>query len=154
MAILGSIGLKAVGWGECLLGVGEARLKLVLVARASILYAERNLRRSQFLDAEACEPLAHIHALLEGLALNNTGAEATGKGVTSITQVSVDIENELFGNSYPAPLVSLMSLEEISRTENSLTATSPSGLATAVTVGKVPCVTTAILGRAVFFLGS
>lgn len=43
----------------------------------------KNLRRAQFLDAQAGKPLSHIDRLLKGLALDNTSAQAAGKGVTS-----------------------------------------------------------------------
>ena len=40
------------------------------------------LRRSQLLNGELGEPLAEVDALLEGLALDDTGGETTGEGVT------------------------------------------------------------------------
>lgn len=46
-----------------------------------------NLRRSKLLDAETSEPLAEVDAGLEGLALEDTGKETTGKGVTGTVGV-------------------------------------------------------------------
>ena len=48
---------------------------------------EKNLRRSKLLDGELSEPLAHVDGLLDGLALDDTGSEATGKGVTGTVGV-------------------------------------------------------------------
>lgn len=42
----------------------------------------QNSRRSKLLDALAGQPLAHVNILLKRLALYDTGAEATGEGVT------------------------------------------------------------------------
>lgn len=39
------------------------------------------LRRSQLLDAEAGEPLTHVNALLERLALDDTSGETTSESV-------------------------------------------------------------------------
>lgn len=41
-----------------------------------------DLRGTQLLDAEGSEPLAHVDAVLEGLALDDTGAETTAEGIT------------------------------------------------------------------------
>lgn len=41
-----------------------------------------DLRRTKLLDAETGEPLAHVDALVQRLALDDAGNEATGKGVT------------------------------------------------------------------------
>jgi hypothetical protein len=43
---------------------------------------EGDLRRTQLLDAKLGEPLAEIDALLERLALHNTGGETTSESVT------------------------------------------------------------------------
>lgn len=45
---------------------------------------KRDLRRSQFLDAEACQPLAHVHAVFDRLALDDTSSETTGESVTKV----------------------------------------------------------------------
>jgi hypothetical protein len=39
-------------------------------------------RRSKLLDALAGEPLAHVDAVIEGLARDDTSAEAAGEGIT------------------------------------------------------------------------
>lgn len=44
---------------------------------------KEDLRRSQLLDTEASEPLTHVDALLEGLALDDTSGETTGECVTA-----------------------------------------------------------------------
>lgn len=41
-----------------------------------------DLRGSQFLDAQTGQPLADVDALLERLALDDTGNETTSKGIT------------------------------------------------------------------------
>lgn len=41
-----------------------------------------NSRRSKLLDALAGEPLAHVDTIIEGLARDDTSAEATGEGIT------------------------------------------------------------------------
>lgn len=46
-----------------------------------------DLRRSKLLDAQAGEPLAHVDRLLKSLALDDTGEETTGKGVTGTVGV-------------------------------------------------------------------
>lgn len=45
---------------------------------------KRDLRRSQFLDAEACQPLAHVHAVFDRLALDDTSSETSGESVTKV----------------------------------------------------------------------
>lgn len=47
----------------------------------------KNSRWTQLLDAQASEPLAHVDALLEVLALDETGNEAAGEGVTGAVGV-------------------------------------------------------------------
>lgn len=42
-----------------------------------------NLRRSELLDAQTSEPLAHVDAGLKRLALEDTSQETTSEGVTS-----------------------------------------------------------------------
>jgi hypothetical protein len=49
---------------------------------------ENNLRRSKLLDALAGEPLAHVNAVIKRLARDNTGAEATGEGITVGPKIS------------------------------------------------------------------
>lgn len=39
-------------------------------------------RRSELLDALAGEPLAHVDAVIEGLARDDTSTETTGEGIT------------------------------------------------------------------------
>lgn len=46
-----------------------------------------NLRRSKLLDAQLREPLAHINAGLERLALNKASQESTSKGIASTVGV-------------------------------------------------------------------
>jgi hypothetical protein len=46
-----------------------------------------NLRRSELLDAQTSEPLAHVDAGLKRLALEDTSQETTGEGVTSTVGV-------------------------------------------------------------------
>ena len=48
-----------------------------------------NSRRSELLDALAGQPLAHVDAVLERLALDNTGSETTSKGVTRNTLIQI-----------------------------------------------------------------
>lgn len=43
---------------------------------------EENSRRSKLLDALAGEPLAHVDAVIEGLAGDDTSTETTGEGIT------------------------------------------------------------------------
>lgn len=45
------------------------------------------LRRSQFLDAEAGEPLTLVNALFQGFTLDNTSNEATSESVTSTVSI-------------------------------------------------------------------
>jgi hypothetical protein len=40
-----------------------------------------NLRRSELLDAQTSEPLSHVNASLERLALEDTCQETTSKGI-------------------------------------------------------------------------
>jgi hypothetical protein len=49
---------------------------------------ENNLRRSKLLDALASEPLTHVDAVIKRLARDNTGAEATGEGITVGPKIS------------------------------------------------------------------
>jgi hypothetical protein len=49
---------------------------------------ENNLRRSKLLDALASEPLTHVDAVIKRLARDNTGAEATGEGITVGSKIS------------------------------------------------------------------
>lgn len=42
-----------------------------------------HLRRSQLLDTETCQPLSHINALLNWLALHKSSNEATSESITS-----------------------------------------------------------------------
>lgn len=46
-----------------------------------------NLRRTKLLDAQTCQPLTHVDASLEGLALDDTSDEATGESITSTVGV-------------------------------------------------------------------
>lgn len=43
--------------------------------------------RSELLDALAGEPLAHVDAVIEGLARDDTSTETTGEGITSTVSV-------------------------------------------------------------------
>lgn len=116
-----------------------------------------DLRGSQFLDAQTGQPLADVDALLERLALDDTGNETTSKGITrrcsqyqSTVYCCLNCKKR---STYPAPLVSLILSFGIARTLNCLTSISPFSLATAATVGSVPWVTIATRGRLVFFFG-
>ena len=71
--------------GVCLLGLGERGAKL--------------------LDGELGEPLAHVDGLLERLALDDTGDEATSEGIT-VTVLDGKCLGERESETYPAPLVS------------------------------------------------
>jgi hypothetical protein len=71
--------------GVCLLGLGERGAKL--------------------LDGELGEPLAHVDGLLERLALDDTGDEATSEGIT-VTVLDGICLGERESETYPAPLVS------------------------------------------------
>lgn len=46
-----------------------------------------NSRRTKLLDGEFSEPLAHVDRLLDGLALDDTGGEATSEGITGTVGV-------------------------------------------------------------------
>lgn len=52
---------------------------------------EKNIRRTQFLDAEAGEPLAKVDALVEGLTLHDTGGQTSGKSVTAEMLISKEV---------------------------------------------------------------
>lgn len=52
------------------------------------------VRGTQLLDAELGEPLAHVDGLLERLALDDTGDETTGKGITG----TVGVVDLVFGD--------------------------------------------------------
>jgi hypothetical protein len=41
------------------------------------------LRRTEFLDAELCKPLANVDAFLDRLALYKASGKATGESVTA-----------------------------------------------------------------------
>ena len=71
--------------GVCLLGLGE--------------------RGAELLDGELGEPLAHVDGLLERLALDDTGDEATSEGIT-VTMLDRSYPGECESGTYPAPLVS------------------------------------------------
>ena len=71
--------------GVCLLGLGE--------------------RGAELLDGELGEPLAHVDGLLERLALDDTGDEATSEGIT-VTMLDRRCFGECESGTYPAPLVS------------------------------------------------
>ena len=42
----------------------------------------KDLRRTEFLDAQACKPLTHVNGDLDRLALNKTSDETTSEGIT------------------------------------------------------------------------
>lgn len=74
--------------GGCLrprVGLLRDREPVVVISKSMFLrtIARKNLRGSQLLDALASQPLAHVHADLEGLALENTSAETTSESVTA-----------------------------------------------------------------------
>jgi hypothetical protein len=71
--------------GVCLLGLGE--------------------RGAELLDGELGEPLAHVDGLLQRLALDDTGDEATGEGIT-VTMLDRQWLWDCENGTYPAPLVS------------------------------------------------
>lgn len=71
--------------GVCLLGLGE--------------------RGAELLDGELGEPLAHVDGLLERLALDDAGDEATSEGIT-VTMLDRRCFGERESVTYPAPLVS------------------------------------------------
>lgn len=48
---------------------------------------EKNLRRTQLLDAQLSQPLTLVDRLLKGLALDNTSSEAASKGITGAVGV-------------------------------------------------------------------
>lgn len=119
---------------------------------------KNNLRRTEFLDAQFGEPLAHVDAFGQGFAGDKTGLEATSEGVT---RLYVSIEDFFFFfffervSSYPAPLVSLIFSFPIACTGKLWTSTSPLlSFTTAAIVGSVPCVITTVRVLLVFFLGS
>lgn len=51
------------------------------------MFFRGNLRWTQLLDAQLGQPLAHLDALLQRLALNNASGETTSKGITSAVGV-------------------------------------------------------------------
>lgn len=68
------------------------------------------VRRTQLLDAETSQPLTHVNSLIQSLALDETGDETTGKGVTGtvgvvdlllangVDRVGLDLVGALLGN--------------------------------------------------------
>lgn len=46
-----------------------------------------HLRRTQLLDAELGQPLAHVNRVLEALALDNTGTQATSERITRAVSI-------------------------------------------------------------------
>jgi hypothetical protein len=52
------------------------------LAAGRVGLSRERVRGAQLLDAELGEPLAHIDGGLEVLALDDTGNEATGEGIT------------------------------------------------------------------------
>lgn len=143
-----------LGGGVGLLGGGEAVVVArLVVGRTPGLGDRGDIRRTQLLDALAGEPLTHVNALLQGLALHDTSRETTSESITA-TMLVLRFQLKEGQKAYPAPLVSLMLLLGISWTLNCFTSTSPPALAVATTVGSVPWVTMATRGRLLFFLGS
>lgn len=49
---------------------------------ASTFWCGEYLRRSQLLNAQLRQPLAHVHCLVESPALEDTSAESAGEGIT------------------------------------------------------------------------
>ena len=62
-----------------------------------------NLRRTQLLDAELGQPLAHVNGLLEALALHNSGTQPTGERITG----TVGIMDLLLGDFVNGVLLDL-----------------------------------------------
>lgn len=58
----------------------KAGLPDLVVAGVSLL--GEGVGRTKLLNGELSEPLAHVNGLLDGLALDDTGSEATSKGIT------------------------------------------------------------------------
>lgn len=61
--------------------MGYLFLTLALRFGQTTLKEEGNLRRTELLDAQPREPLAHVHRLLKRLPLDETSKEPTGKGI-------------------------------------------------------------------------
>jgi hypothetical protein len=57
------------------------------------------VRRTELLDAQLGEPLAHVNGSLERLALDDTGDKATGKGITgTVGVVNLVLSDGVYGN--------------------------------------------------------
>ena len=93
-----TIPLRAV----CLLGHGVP-IPHVSIPHKLTTGKERNLRRTQLLDAQPREPLAHIDRLLKRLPLDETSKEPTSKGVTR----TVGVVDLLLGNGVDGDLLDL-----------------------------------------------
>ena len=62
-----------------------------------------DLRGTQLLDAQLSQPLAHVNGLLEALALDDAGAQSTGKGITG----TVGVVDLLLGDRVDGVLLDL-----------------------------------------------
>src|SRR5436190_1350550 len=48
----------------------------------------RDLRRTKFLNAQASEPLTQVNAFIKRFAIDDTGAEPAGEGITSAVGIT------------------------------------------------------------------
>ena len=94
------------------------------------------------LDAQTCEPMTHVDGRLEALTLDDTSQESSRKSISGTPLASVisfvSHPRNAVDETYPAPLVSLISLAAMVWTLTSLTSGSPPSLLTATIVGSVP----------------
>lgn len=63
-----------------------------------------NLRRTQLLNAQTSQPLAHVDSLVKGVTINNASAETASKSITS----TVGVVDELLGELVNRVLLDLI----------------------------------------------